>query len=250
MNKTALDSAWIYRFHRGTDAGVTLVCFPHAGGSASFFHPVSAALQPGVQVLAVQYPGRQERRHEPYLTTIADFADGAYAALEPILRGPVALFGHSMGATIAFEMAARMKQRLARDPVALFASGRRAPSRHRHDTVHLRDDAGIIAEMSAINGTDKRILDDEELIKMIIPPLRNDYKAIETYRYQPGPKLDCPVTVLIGDTDAHVDTDEAKAWAEHTTGPFALHTYTGGHFYLTAHRDAVVDVIAQQLRRA
>ncbi|MBC6449043.1 thioesterase II family protein [Actinokineospora xionganensis] len=248
MNNTAVDTAWIREFHAGPGVGPTVVCFPHAGGSASYFRPLSAALERRHKVLALQYPGRQDRRGEPFLSSIADFADEAYRALEPILDGPVAFFGHSMGATIAFEVGLRMKRRRAASPVALFASGRRAPSIHREGTVHLRDDAGLVEELNALNGTDIRILGDKDVLDMILPPMRNDYRAVETYRYEPGPKLDCPVTALIGDVDPHVDLDEAMAWGEHTTGPFSLRMFTGGHFYLSEHNDAIADVVGQTLQ--
>lgn len=247
MTETALDERWVRRFHPGPDGAAQLVCFPHAGGSASYFRPLSAALSATARVLALQYPGRQDRLHEPGLSSIAEFADEAYAALTPLRAGPIALFGHSMGAMIAFEVATRMRERGDASPVALFVSGRRAPSRHRDESVHLLDDHGLAAELRRLSGTDARILDDESVLRMILPPTRSDYTAVETYRYRPGPKLDCPVIALTGDEDLRVDLDDARAWAAHTTGPFALHTFSGGHFYLVEHQAAIVDIIAERL---
>ncbi|WP_018502753.1 thioesterase II family protein [Parafrankia discariae] len=246
------DSLWLRRFHSAppsqTPQGqMTLVCFPHAGGSASFFYPVSAALQPTLQVLALQYPGRQDRRHEPCLTSIAELADETFTALRPLLDRPLAFFGHSMGATLAFEVAVRMKQRLGLAPATLFASGRRAPSRHRHETVHQLGDAGLIGELKKLSGTDSRVLGDLELLQSILPAIRGDYRAAETYRYTPGPRLDCPVIVLTGDQDPKVTLDEARAWADHTTGPSELRVFPGGHFYLANHQTAVINLISDQL---
>jgi surfactin synthase thioesterase subunit len=224
-----------------------LVCFPHAGGSASYFFPLSAALSPDVQVLALQYPGRQDRQHERCLTGIDEFADEAYAALEPVMSRPLAFFGHSMGAVIAYEVAGRMSRRLGAAPTALFASSRRAPSTYRAEAVHRRDDAGLLAELRKLSGTGAGILDDEELVRMILPPLRGDYTAIETYRPRTGPRLDCPVVALIGDQDPVVDRDEARAWGEHTSRSFTLRVFPGGHFYLKEHQQAVVDLVSRQL---
>src|SRR5690349_24110735 len=113
MSNPADDNLWIRRFHHEPNTRVTLVCFPHAGGSASFFYPVSDAMQSTMQVVALQYPGRQDRREERPLTTIAELADESFAALRPLMDRPLAFFGHSMGATVALEVAVRMKRELA-----------------------------------------------------------------------------------------------------------------------------------------
>lgn len=241
------DNPWIRRFHHEPNSRVTLVCFPHAGGSASFFYPVSDAMQSTLQVVALQYPGRQDRRHERPLTTIADLADQAFAALRPLMDRPLIFFGHSMGATLAFEVAVRMKRAGLGGPATLFASGRRAPSTHRVETVHLRDDDGLVTELKTLSGTDTRILGDLELLRMILPAIRSDYTAAETYEYQPGPALDCPIVALVGESDPKVTPAEARAWAGHTTGAFELCTYSGGHFYLAQHQRAVINVISDHL---
>lgn len=241
------DDVWVRRFHSVSRSRMTVVCFPHAGGAATFFHPMSTALKPALQVVAMQYPGRQDRRHDPFLTSIDGLADGCFTALRPLLDGPVAFFGHSMGATVAFEVARRMRQELGTAPVTLFASGRRAPSRHREESVHTRGDAALVAELKVLSGTDARLLADPELVGLILPVLRADYTAVETYRCASGAMLDCPIVALIGDRDPRVTVDEAQDWSRHTTGAFKLHRFTGGHFYLADHLRAVVGVITQQL---
>lgn len=243
-----LDDVWVRRYHRGSDDRPTLVCFPHAGGSASYFFSLSAALNAHVQVLALQYPGRQDRQHDPCLLSVDQLADEAFAALEPIMSRPLAFFGHSMGAVIAFEAALRMRSRYGAGPIALFASSRRAPSTYRNERVHTRDDAGLIAELRKLSGTDADLLNDEDVVRMILPPLRADYTAIETYRHRPGPNLDCPIIALIGDEDPVVDHREAAAWRDHTDGDFALHVFHGGHFYVKEHERAVADLVCRQLR--
>jgi len=241
------NNLWLRRFHPAPQSKINLICFPHAGGSASFYYPVSDAMQPTLQVVALQYPGRQDRRQEPCLPTISDFADEAFKALAPLADQPFAFFGHSMGATIAFEVAQRMEQQLNVSPVTLFASGRRAPSRHRDEKVHLASDDGIVKEMQLLAATDARLLGDPEILRMILPAIRNDYRAAETYRYEPGPKLRSPIIALVGDNDPKVTVDEAQAWSEHTTGAFELQTFIGGHFYLAGHQAAVINLIADHL---
>jgi pyochelin biosynthesis protein PchC len=247
---TTVDSdAWIRRFHPGPDGVPRLVCFPHAGGSASFFYPVSQALGPGVEVLALQYPGRQERRKEEPLREIHALADVLTDVLRPWTDRPFAFFGHSMGAILAYEVALRLGQEDTA-PVVLFASGRRAPSTHRVETVHQRDDDGVVRELKKLAGTEAALLADEELLRMILPAIRADYTAIETYAPRPGQRLSCPVQVLIGDSDPAVTLAEAQQWEDHTTGPLELRSFTGGHFYLTGHQREINALIRDRLTTA
>ncbi|KOV62335.1 thioesterase II family protein [Streptomyces sp. MMG1121] len=238
---------WVRCFRPEPSAKVQLVCFPHAGGSASFFHPVARALPGTVETLALQYPGRQDRRAEPCVDDIAALADLVVEALAPRLDRPFAFFGHSMGATLAFEVTRRLEQRRLGGPLTLFASGRRAPSRKRPERVHLLDDDGLVGEIRRLSGTEAELLADEELLRMILPAVRSDYRAIETYTYRPGPPLNCPVLVLTGDDDPLTTIEEARAWSEHTAGEFDLKVFPGGHFYLAAQQAAVLRTITDRL---
>ncbi|MFE7778352.1 thioesterase II family protein [Streptomyces sp. NPDC057445] len=240
------NGAWIRRFHPAPDAPARLVCLAHAGGSASYFFPVSRALSPVVDVLAVQYPGRQERRSEPAFEDVGLLADAIAEQLAAWTDRPLALFGHSLGATVAFEVALRLEAGGV-TPLALFASGRRAPSRQRAEHVHLGDDEQLLAEIVKLEGTDPSMLQDPELVGMILPAFRSDYKAAETYRWRPGATLRCPVHTLTGDADPQVTVAEAEAWHEHTTGAFELKVFRGGHFYLNAHAAEVIALIRQRM---
>jgi surfactin synthase thioesterase subunit len=238
---------WVRRFAPAPAARARLVCLPHAGGSASFFFPVAKALAPTLEVLAVQYPGRQDRRHEPAADNIADLADQVLAALGDLDDRPLALFGHSMGATIAYEVALRMQDAGLASPAHLFASGRRAPSRYRDERVHELSDDRIVSELRTLSGTNAEMLADPEMLAMILPAIRSDYRAVETYRHEPGRRLDCPVTVLTGESDPRVSVDEARAWDEHTTGPTDLHVLPGGHFFLVDRSNQVLEILRQKL---
>ncbi|ATL31278.1 thioesterase II family protein [Streptomyces formicae] len=255
VRRAAETDAWIRSFHASAEAadgdasgGVRLVCLPHAGGSASYFHPFSAALSPHVDTFAVQYPGRQDRRAEPLVETVPELAERIFDVLEEWADDrPLALFGHSMGATLAFEVAVRMEERLGTSPAALFLSGRRAPSHFRTERVHTRDDEGILAELAAQGGTDMRLLRDPDVQAMVLPTVRNDYRAIETHRADPDAAVSCPVTVLTGDKDGKVTATEAAAWERHSRGAFALRTFPGGHFFLDDHRESVADLVRTAL---
>ncbi|MGP4028919.1 thioesterase II family protein [Actinomadura sp. 3N407] len=239
---------WFRRFVPGGEgAPVRLVCLPHAGGSATYFLPFARAHGTRVDVLSVQYPGRQDRRMEPCIDEMGALADAAFAALGPYLDRPVALFGHSMGATLGFELARRIQGVPDATVVRLFASGRRAPSRPGGQLVHLFDDDRLLAEVAKLDGTDARVLDDEELMRSALPAIRADYKAAETYRLMEDVRLDCPITALTGADDPKVPREDARAWERHTTAGFDLRVYQGGHFFLTHHWQAIVDLVTEHL---
>jgi surfactin synthase thioesterase subunit len=236
------DNLWCRRYRPAGDAAARLVCLPHAGGSAPFFLPVAAALSPGVDVVAIQYPGRQERRTEQPISDMAVLADRIHAILRRQPETPVTLFGHSLGAVLGFEVARRLEAD-GHGPVRLFASGRRAPSTYRDEKVHLLDDAGILAEVRRMNGTASSVLSDDEMMRAALPALRADYQAAETYTCAPEITVNCPITALTGDRDPKTTVEEADAWARHTSGSFDLQVFPGGHFFLTDHADQVIKIL-------
>lgn len=244
----SLGDLWIRRYHPSARGSARLICFPHAGGSANYFFPLSQLLAPEIEVLAVQYPGRQDRREERFIGCLTELADSIFAALQPWADGPFAFFGHSMGATVAFEAARRFQERAGQDPLRLVVSGRGAPSRVLNDGIHLLNDAGVIAELRRLGGTTNPFLDDQEWLDMILPVVRNDYQAIETYVYSPGPRLNCPITALAGVSDPRIAVEDVLAWADHCTGAFEFHAFPGGHFYIESQLQGVVRAISTALR--
>jgi surfactin synthase thioesterase subunit len=239
---------WVRRFHPADRARARLVCFPHAGGSASYFFGVSKAMAPAVEVICLQYPGRQDRRTEPCLDTVDALADGVAAALAPWTGLPLVFFGHSLGASVAFETARRL-QASGTEVGAVFASGRRGPTADRDERVHEHTDDGLLAEISRLSGTNGAVLGDDEMVRMILPALRADYRAAETYHPAPGEVLRCPITAMVGDADPKVTVQEAKDWGSHTTGPFELTVFPGGHFYLNDHQTDILAAITATVDR-
>jgi surfactin synthase thioesterase subunit len=232
MSQTSSDdAAWLRRYRPVQNPSARLVCLPYAGGSAPYFRPVALALDPSVDVVAVQYPGRQDRRQETPISDMNELADRVAELLNRQAELPLTLFGHSMGAVLAFEVTRRLEAG-GRGPVHVFVSGRRAPSTRRDEAIHLRDDQGIIDELRATEGTAASILNDEEMMRAALPALRADYLATESYRCAPGVAVEAPITALTGDRDPKTTLDECRAWAGHTLGAFELQVYAGGHFFL------------------
>ncbi|MEV6365246.1 thioesterase II family protein [Nocardia asteroides] len=247
VNET--NQRWIRRFNPDPEAGVRLVCLPHAGGSASYFIPVARALSPGCDVLAVQYPGRQDRRLEEPLKTVAELSDAVAEQLLIWADRPLVIFGHSMGALVGFEVVHRLAENGCR-PAALIVSGRRAPNRVRAEAIHARTDEEILAEVGALGGTDPIMFSDPEMRQVILTTLRADYTAVENYLYIEREPLQMPIAAHIGLDDPRVTIDEARDWAQHTTGHFDIQTYSGGHFYLNEQASALIANLRRTLRVA
>jgi surfactin synthase thioesterase subunit len=242
MSQSHRAERWIQAFGVTRSGGPRLLCFPHAGGSVSFYHPLAVQVGDAAEVLAVQYPGRQERRAERPLTDLTEMTARIHDELGPWTDRPFVLFGHSMGAVLAYEVARRLERDGVR-PLGVLVSGRRAPSVQVEENVHQRGDRAVLDEVRQLSGTAAALLDDEEVVRMILPALRADYRAIETYRHRPGAELSCPITALTGETDPRAALDDVRAWNRHTTGAFDLRTFPGGHFYLTAQWPAVAAAV-------
>ncbi|MCP3822752.1 alpha/beta fold hydrolase [Streptomyces sp. A3M-1-3] len=242
-----MGSPWFRRFGPAPHGDVQLFCFPHAGGAASTYVQLSRRLAPAVDVLAVQYPGRQDRRLEPAIEDIPRLADLITAEILPHTARPYAFFGHSMGAVLAYETARRVQARSAPGPLRTFLSGRSAPDPRPNPHDVMADDTAILAAIRRLGGTGAAVLQDPELVAMIMPALRSDYRALASYAWQPGAPVDTPLTVLVGDADPVVPIEETTGWREHFAGEVELNVFPGGHFYLDDNAGDVAEVVATGL---
>ncbi|WP_413812857.1 thioesterase II family protein [Streptomyces sp. OE57] len=238
---------WLRRFRRGeSPQDVRLICFPHAGGAATFFFPFARGLNVSAEVLAVQYPGRQDRHRDACIDSVEEMADLIFEDVRVLDDRPLAFFGHSMGAVLAFEVTRRLEEKDGISPRWLFASARPAPSRHRDEKLRT-DDAQLIADLKALNGPNSGIFADEDALRVILPAIRSDYKAIEGYVVTPDTRVTCPISTVIGVSDERVTSDEAEDWGKHTTGDFELMVFPGGHFYLTEQLPDVARFVAERI---
>ncbi len=245
-------TTWLRRLHTGPDTPRPLVCFPAGGGSASNYRALAEHLAPA-GVYAVQYPGRQDRLGDPVVPSLTDLADHITRAMSPLLAaGPVALFGHSMGATVAFETARRIEQR-GGVVTTLFVSGRPDPSFAEHATLHRGPDIDLIAELERLAndpGSVRILRTEPDLAAMVLPAVRNDYRAVETYRYRGTGTLVCNIVALLGREDPTTTPAQIEAWREHTSGSFDVRFFPGRHFYLDERPHEVAEVVREKLGTA
>jgi surfactin synthase thioesterase subunit len=231
MTVTQVSTSWV-PLRSPADAGLPLFCLPHAGGGASAYRTWLGRL-PGVSVLPVQLPGREARlRHLPYERMEPLVTDLAEVVLGVAGEGPYAVYGHSLGALVAFELVREVRRRGGAAPVQLFVSGCVAP--------HVTFDDGppvlgmtraeLVAMLRDLGGTPEWLLADPGVLEMILPAVRADFSVKETYRYAPEAPLTTPVTVLASTDDPRASAPMQQLWAEQTLGGCRVHTLVGGHF--------------------
>ena len=224
---------WLQSRALSANPRVRLFCLPHAGGGATVYHPWTAELPPFVQVCPVLLPGRETRLTEALFTQIEPLVDALNRELRPWLDIPFAIFGHSMGALLAFEWTRRLQREGHPMPGWIFLSGRRAPDTP-DDTSHLHSlpDRDFVEQLTRrYNGIPQEFLENNALMDVFLPVLRADIAVVESYSFHEDEPLDCPFTVFAGAKDKSVSWDQLFAWKRHTRRRFHMQILPGGHFY-------------------
>jgi medium-chain acyl-[acyl-carrier-protein] hydrolase len=245
------NSPWLAFRKPRPQARIRLFCFPYAGGGALIYRSWADDMPAEIEVCPVQLPGRERRLREPSFTHIDPLIDALVPALEPYFDMPFAFFGHSMGATIGYELAQRLASEGKTLPQHLVTSARRAPQLPPEDEkIYYALPADEFKErIREIQGTPEEVLDNEELMDLMLPLLRADFELVDTYPPSTAPPLDCPITAFGGLKDHEVPREELEAWGEVTSRRFRLRMFPGDHFFLNEDPRQVIHATAESLLR-
>lgn len=244
--KPEFASRWIVVPRPNREAQLRLFCFPYAGGGATLFSAWPSALPATLEVCAVQLPGRENRLSEAPLTCLPDLIEQLTVALEPWLNKPFAVFGHSLGAVIAFEWARRLRP--WHQPVHVFLSACPAPDTPRPAPLRgLPDGAFIEGLQNRYRQIPQAILQNSEMMALLLPMLRADFTLYETYTYVADAPLDCPICVFGGLQDHLTNRQQLAAWRAQTTSDFTQRMFPGAHFFFKTAQAPLLQAIVQAL---
>lgn len=243
-------NSWITCPRPNPQARIRLFCLPFAGGGASAFFNWANELSASVEVCPIQLPGRENRMSETPFTQLTTLVQVLTRVMQPYLDKPFAIFGHSMGAKISYELSRQLSQTYSVLPQHLFVSGSRPPHMPEESPIHQLPEQEFLREVLQFNGTPKTIMENEKLMTLFLPLLRADLTLDETYIYQPCSPLACPITVLGGIEDAEVDHDDLLAWREYTTNSFAVQMFPGDHFFLRSVEKDILRILSASLQKA
>jgi surfactin synthase thioesterase subunit len=227
---------------------IPLFCFPYAGGAASAFRDWPADLSWPIRALPVQLPGRegrwQERAFSEMPTAVAAIAD----ALCSLMRPPFGLFGHSMGAFIVFELTRELRRRNRPGPLRVFVSSCRAPHLPDPDPpVYNMPTDRFVLELIRLKGAPAEVLKNSEYMELMFPMLRADFALCDTYAYEPGELLECPISAFGGTNDRKIRPDQLTQWGQHTRAGYIERTFPGDHFFLNSSRADLLAAVAADL---
>jgi surfactin synthase thioesterase subunit len=240
-----VSNQWILNIHDAEDEVLRLVCLHHAGGAASFFRGWRGALPPRIGLSALQLPGREERQQERLETSMDRVLDEVERELVPRAERPYVLFGHSLGARIALELARRLSSRAGRAPRLLGLSATASPTGTRGIRIHELPDADFLRGIRAYAGTPKDVLEDPELMQWFLPRLRADTTLLERHEFSVSPPLDVPIACFFGIDDPVCNAEEANRWRLQTNAACTVQGFDGGHFYLRDHYRTVVKTLVR-----
>ena len=223
-----------------TPVSLTLFCLPYSGASAMFYSPWRRKLPEWLNVRPLELPGRGMRMDEPLQIDIVQLANHLADEISAELDKPYALFGHSLGGLLAFELAHALRERGLPAPLALFASATAGPVRRDvSEYVAAKTDAQLIDRLRTLKGTSENVIANQELMQLMLPILRADFLLCGSFTYGERAPLEMPIHVFGGKQDS-VRADQLLDWQLDAASGFSLDMFDGHHFFLMQHESAVL----------
>jgi medium-chain acyl-[acyl-carrier-protein] hydrolase len=243
---------WLVIPKANPEAKIRLVCFPCAGRGASLYRTWAGLLGNEVEVCAAQLPGRENRMDEPPFTRFQDLLSALTEVLQPLLDREYAIFGHSLGALIGFEVARRIRETTGRTPIHMFASAQHAPQiPDPLPPIGMLPDAVFLAAVQQrYDGIPHEVLREPEVMSLLLPMLRADFRVLEDYTYHAGRPLACGITALGGHEDSVTSGEQLSAWSLQTQGSFRVQLFPGDHFFIQSAEKEVLHSVSSELAAA
>ena len=230
-------------------SAINLFCLPFAGGSYYAYRDFERYLSGGIRPVLLDFPGHGRRLKEPLLTDLHDMADDVFSQIRAHLHEPYAIYGHSMGAMVAYLAARKVEKEKMPEPVHLFLTGRQAPSvESKEKDAYLLPKQEFIRRLGEYGGIPKEVLAEKELLDFFEPIIRADFQAIGTYLHTENgaAPLNVPITVMIGLNDT-VSYQEVLKWQEITHKKITVRQFPGGHFFIFDHVADISRIISRTL---
>jgi medium-chain acyl-[acyl-carrier-protein] hydrolase len=224
-----------------------MFCFPYAGGGTAIFRHWYQSLPADIELVALRLPGRENRFNESPIGSLPILLEQLQHHIQPLLDKPYVFFGHSNGALVCFELARLLQRRLGIVPTGIILSAKCPPHLGRSTpNISQLSDAEFIAELHAIQGTPRALLQHQELMQLLLPMLRADFSLSENVRYQHDLLLDCPATLFYGLQDK-IPLAQIMAWQDLLRRPVAARSFSGGHFFIEEQRQLMLLALSELL---
>jgi surfactin synthase thioesterase subunit len=244
-----VNAKWLLRPKANPYAELRLFCIPYAGGAAAIYRKWCEIVPRHIEVSLVEPPGRGTRMAETPFRRLPPLVRALADAIEPELDRPFALFGHSLGGLVAFELARLLRRRGRPEPRRLFVSATPAPGTPRRGRlVHGAGDEEVKDRLRSLNGTPRELLEDDEFMKIMIPIVRADFSVLETHEHREEPPLELPISVFGGVLDHEVGLSALNGWVAQSAMPPRLRMLEGDHFFLHGAAEEIVAAIVEDLR--
>lgn len=227
-----------------------LFCFPFGGGGASVFHGWIEAVGPGIEIRALQLPGRETRYSEPRVKDLEYLVEETAQAIHEYRDKPFAIFGYSFGALLAFEVSRELRRQGMAMPVHLLIAACQAPQiPDAYPPISMLGDREFVQQVEDLYEPQGEAWNHLELRNFLLPILRDDISACESYIYREEAPLSCPIDVFAGEQDRSISVGSTRHWAEQSTSTINHHVFPGGHFFIDNSADEIIALVSSALNQ-